>query len=80
MGNSDISITMNVYMHMGFDDAEEELRRMEEFRKAQEEIKKEKRKIDVTETVRGCIIKKSGNAPAIDGTLTAGTLFLWKSF
>ena len=28
MGHSDISVTMNVYMHIGFDDAEEELKRM----------------------------------------------------
>lgn len=34
MGHSDISVTMNVYTHVNFDDAEEELRRMEEFRKA----------------------------------------------
>ena len=40
MGHSDISVTMNVYTHVNFDDAEEELRRMEEFRKAQEEIEK----------------------------------------
>ena len=40
MGYSDISVTMNVYMHINFDDAEEELRRMEEFRKAQAEIDK----------------------------------------
>ena len=33
MGHSDISVTMNVYTHISFDDAEEELRRMEEFRK-----------------------------------------------
>ena len=32
MGHSDISVTMNVYTHIGFDDAEEELKRMEEFR------------------------------------------------
>ena len=31
---------MNVYMHIGFDDAEEELKRMEDFRKAQAEIEK----------------------------------------
>ena len=44
MGHSDISVTMNVYTHISFDDAEEELKRMEEFRKAQAEIeKKEKR-------------------------------------
>ena len=40
MGHSDISVTMNVYTHIGFDDAEEELTRMEEFRKAQAEIEK----------------------------------------
>lgn len=40
MGHSDISVTMNVYTHIGFDDAEEELRRMEEFRKAQDEVEK----------------------------------------
>lgn len=41
MGHSDISVTMNVYTHINFDDAEEELRRMEEFRKAQAEIDKQ---------------------------------------
>lgn len=40
MGHSDISVTMNVYTHVNFDDAEEELRRMEEFRKVQAEIEK----------------------------------------
>lgn len=40
MGNSDISVTMNVYTHIGFNDAEEELKRMEDFRKAQAEIEK----------------------------------------
>ena len=40
MGHSDISVTMNVYTHINFDDAEEELRRMEEFRKAQAEVEK----------------------------------------
>ena len=29
MGHSDISVTMNVYTHIGFDDAEEELKRMD---------------------------------------------------
>ena len=38
--HSDISVTMNVYTHISFDDAEEELKRMEEFRKAQAEIEK----------------------------------------
>lgn len=42
MGHSDISVTMNVYTHISFDDAEEELKRMEEFRKAQMEVDKGK--------------------------------------
>ena len=44
MGHSDVSVTMNVYTHIGFDDAEEELKRMEEFRKAQAEIEKKNEK------------------------------------
>ena len=44
MGHSDISVTMNVYTHIGFDDAEEELKRMEEFRKAQAEVGQKKEK------------------------------------
>ena len=41
---SDISVTMNVYTHIGFDDAEEEIKRMEEFRKAQAEVEKKTEK------------------------------------
>lgn len=41
MGHSDISVTMNVYTHINFDDAEEELKRMEELKKAQGEIEKQ---------------------------------------
>ena len=44
MGHSDISVTMNVYTHIGFDDAEEELKRMEEFRKVQTEVEKKNEK------------------------------------
>ena len=44
MGHSDISVTMNVYTHIGFDDAEEELRKLEEFSKAQAEIEKKNEK------------------------------------
>lgn len=44
MGHSDISVTMNVYTHIGFDDAEEELKRMEEFRMAQAEVEKKNEK------------------------------------
>ncbi|MBQ2882875.1 MAG: site-specific integrase [Alphaproteobacteria bacterium] len=49
MGHSDISVTMNVYTHISFDDAEEELRRMEEFRKAQAEVDKGKETKAVTQ-------------------------------
>ena len=44
MGHSDISVTMNAYTHISFDDAEEELKRMEEFRKAQAEVEKKNEK------------------------------------
>ena len=44
MGHSDISVTMNVYTHIGFDDVEEELKRMEEFRKAQTEVEQKNEK------------------------------------
>ena len=44
MGHSDISVTMNVYTHISFDDAEEELKKMEEFRKARAEVEKQKGK------------------------------------
>jgi integrase len=44
MGHSDISVTMNVYTHIGFDDAEEELKLMEDFLKAQTEIEKKNEK------------------------------------
>ena len=44
MGHSDISVTMNAYTHIGFDDAEEELKWMEEYRKAQAEVEQKKEK------------------------------------
>ena len=44
MGHSDISVTMNVYTHIGFDDAEEELKRIEEFRKARAEVEQKMEK------------------------------------
>lgn len=33
-----ISVTMNVYTHIGFDDAEEELERMEDLQNARKEL------------------------------------------
>ncbi|WP_031548755.1 tyrosine-type recombinase/integrase [Oribacterium sp. FC2011] len=40
MGHSDISITMNVYTHLGLDDAKQEMIRLEELNQARKEIKK----------------------------------------
>ena len=40
MGHSDISVTMNVYTHIGFDDAEEELKRMEDLQSARKELER----------------------------------------
>lgn len=42
--HSDILVTMNVYTHIRFDDAEEELKRIEEFRKARAEVEQKKEK------------------------------------
>lgn len=44
MGHSDIGVTMNVYTHLGLEDAEEELCKMEEFRKAQAAVEQKERK------------------------------------
>lgn len=52
MGHSDISVTMSVYTHIGFDDAEEELRKMEDFRKAQEVIEKREENLITQKTFR----------------------------
>lgn len=45
MGHSDISVTMNVYTHLGLEDASEELQRMEEARK---ELDKQEGKEKIT--------------------------------
>ena len=37
-------VPLNVYTHIGFDDAEEELKRIEEFRKARAEVEQKKEK------------------------------------
>ena len=34
MGHSDINVTMKVYAHVGLDDVNEELKRMDKFKKA----------------------------------------------
>lgn len=46
MGHSDIAVTMNVYTHINFNDAEEELKRMENFQKAQAEVAKKEKPVN----------------------------------
>ena len=40
MGHSDISVTMNVYTHLGFDAAKDEMVRFEELETAKKEVEK----------------------------------------
>ena len=40
MGHSDIGVTMNTYTHLGLEDATEEMRRIEELKKARAEMDK----------------------------------------
>lgn len=40
MGHSDIAVTLNVYTHIGLDDATEELRKLEEMENARSELEK----------------------------------------
>ena len=40
MGHSDISVTMNTYTHLGFEDAKDEMVRLEELEAAKVELKK----------------------------------------
>lgn len=40
MGHSDIGVTMNVYTHLGLDDAKDEMIRMEELEQARREVQK----------------------------------------
>ncbi len=38
MGHSDISVTMNVYTHLGFDDVRDEMIRLEELEAVKKEV------------------------------------------
>ena len=40
MGHSDIGVTMNTYTHLGLEDAQNEMARLEELNKAKEEVAK----------------------------------------
>ena len=39
MGHSDIGVTLNTYTHLGLEDAEDELKRLEELKEAREALK-----------------------------------------
>ena len=40
MGHSDIGVTMNTYTHLGLEDAQNEMIRLEELNRAKEEVAK----------------------------------------
>ena len=40
MGHSEIGVTMNTYTHLGLEDAQNEMARLEELNKAKEEVAK----------------------------------------
>jgi hypothetical protein len=40
MGHSDIMVTMNTYTHFGFDDAKDEMVRLDELETAKKEVEK----------------------------------------
>lgn len=43
MGHYDIAVTLNVYTHIGLDDATEELRKLEEMENARRELERGRR-------------------------------------
>lgn len=49
MGHSDIGVTLNVYTHLGVEDAADELKRMEELESARKEMEKAKGEKTVTQ-------------------------------
>ena len=51
MGHSDISITMNVCTHIGLDDTEKELRRMDKLENARKEMEKNKKEKLVSQKI-----------------------------
>ena len=49
MGHSDIGVTLNTYTHLGLEDAEDELKRMEDLNNARNELDKNSRRILITQ-------------------------------
>lgn len=40
MGHSDIGVTLNTYTHLGLEDAEDELKRLEDLQNARKELER----------------------------------------
>ena len=52
MGHSDIGVTLNIYTHLGLEDAEDELKRLEDLQNARKELERTQgEKNGVTENV-----------------------------
>jgi hypothetical protein len=43
MGHSDIGVTLNTYTHLGLEDSEDELRRLEDLKNARKELERTQR-------------------------------------
>jgi len=59
MGHSDIGVTMNVYTHLGLDDAKDEMIRMEELEQAKKEVQGEKNETPVSQKMFKVIQEKN---------------------
>ena len=51
MGHSDIGVTLNTYTHLGLEDAEDELKRMEDLNNARNELDKNSRRNLITQKI-----------------------------
>ena len=51
IGHGDIGVTMNTYTHLGLEDAQDELKRVEGLRRAREEMEKLKGEKPVTKSM-----------------------------
>ena len=51
MGHSDIGVTLNTYTHLGLEDAEDELERMEELERARSEQAKMNDEPNITQNM-----------------------------
>lgn len=58
MGHSDIKVTLNTYMHLGLEDAADELKWMEDLEIARKELKTGKAETCVAENVPVNLIRR----------------------